>query len=209
MLRRLSLLTLASLLGVASTVHAQGDSLSSRTRVGLAAVSAIAASAGYSSIQRGYHGLSIDGAVDFGHVTTPRIRLLADVEYLLSFPKSEYVQSENRTYRNNFRDLSGTIAFAFHPNSPASGFTPYALTGLGVHVLSSSFGSLAIDTRYNTNNFGLLLGGGARLRVGSGRRALFAEVRRVLSQDVSRTSVHVGVAALLGELSARERSSQR
>lgn len=203
MLRRPSLLTFASLLVAASTIHAQGDSLSSRTRVGLAAVSAISANVGFASIQRGYHGLSLGTAADFGHIATSRVRLLADVEYLLSFPKSEYVQSENRTYRDNFRDLTGTIAFAFHPNSPAARFTPYALTGLGVHVLSSSFGSLAIDTRYNTNNFGLLLGGGARLRVGAGRRALFAEVRRVLSQDVSRTSVHLGIAALLGELAAR------
>lgn len=203
MLHRLALLAFAPLLAVASTIHAQGDSLSSRTRVGLAAVSAISGNVGYASIQRGYHGLSIGGTVDFGHIATPRIRLLADLGYLHSFEKSEYVQSESRTYRDVFRDLTGTVALAFHPNAPASRLTPYALTGLGVHVLSSSFGSLAIDTRYNTNNFGILLGGGARLRVGAGRRALFAEVRRVLSQDVSRTSVHVGIAALLGELAAR------
>ncbi len=187
-----------------ATMFPQGDSLASRTRLGLAAVSAVSANVGYASIQRGYHGLSVGGTVDFGHLATPRLRLVADIGYLRSFAKSEYVQSENKTYRDDFRDLTGTIAFALHPNAPTSRFTPYALTGLGVHVLSSSFGSLAIDTRYNTNNFGLLLGGGARLRVGSGRRrALFAEVRRVLSQDVSRTSVHVGVAALLGELAAR------
>lgn len=204
MLRR-SATTLAciALSTAPALIHAQGDSLSSRTHVGLAAVSAVSVHGGFASIQRGYHGLSVGGTVDFGHIATPRIRLLADIEYLHSFPESEYVQSENATYRDVFRDLTGTLALALHPNAPASRLSPYALTGVGVHVLSSSFGVLAIDTRYNTNNFGLLLGGGARLRLGRGRRALFAEVRRVLTQDVSRTSVHVGVAALFGELATR------
>jgi hypothetical protein len=202
MLRRSSVaIAVALLVAVPATLHAQADSLPPRTHVGLAAVSAVSVNASFASIQRGYHGLSIGGTVDFGHLATPRLRLLADVGYLLSFARSEYVQSENTTYRDGFRDLSGTLALALHPNAPTSRFTPYALGGLGVHVLSSSFGSLAIDTRYNTNNFGLLLGGGARLRLGQGRkRALLVEVRQVFSQDVSRTSVHVGIAALVGEL---------
>lgn len=204
MLRRSATLLACVALSLAPALTlAQGDSLSSRTHVGLAAVSAVSVSGGFASIQRGYHGLSLGGTVDFGHIATPRLRLLADIGYLHSFPETEFVQSENKSYRDVFRDLTGTLALAVHPNSPESRLSPYVMTGLGVHVLSSSFGALAIDTRYNTNNFGLLLGGGARLRLGRGRRALFAEVRRVLTQDVSRSSVHLGVAALFGELATR------
>lgn len=202
MLRRSSIaVAISTLVALPATMLAQSDSLPSRTHLGLAAVSAVSVNAGFASIQRGYHGLSIGGTVDFGHLATPRLRVLADVGYLLSFAKTEYVQSENKTYRDNFRDLTGSLALAFHPNAPTSRVTPYAIGGLGVHVLSSTFGSLAIDRRYNTNNFGLLLAGGARLRLGGSRKhAFLVEVRRVLSQDVSRTSIHVGIVALVGEL---------
>ncbi|MEP7383659.1 MAG: hypothetical protein ABI910_18380 [Gemmatimonadota bacterium] len=205
MLRRLTVaLLVAAPLTLPGIVQAQGDSLPPRTRLGLAAVSAVSVNVGFASIQRGYHGLAIGTTVDFGHLMSSRIRLLADVGYLHTFPKTEFVQSENRSYRDVFRDLTGTLALSLHPNAPSSRFSPYAETGLGIHILSSSFGTLAVDRRYNTNNFGILLGGGARLRLGSsGRRALLVEVRRVLSQDVGRTSVHVGLAALFGELAPR------
>lgn len=182
----------------------QGDAIPSGTHVGLAAVGALTVHAGAASIQRGYHGLAAGTTIDFGHIRSPRLRLLADVTYLHSFPKTELIPTENRSYRDVFRDLSGTLALAFHLNAPAARLSPYVATGIGVHVLSSSFGSPVIDRRYNTNNFGLLAAAGARLRTGTGgRRALLIEARRVMSHDVSRTSIHLGVSSLFGDLARR------
>jgi len=196
-------LTCAPLLFPAAA-KGQGDSIPARSRVGLSAVAALTAHASLATIQRGYHGLAAGATVDFGYIRSPRLRLLADVTYLRSFPKTELVPSENRSYRDDFRDLSGTLALALHANAPAARLSPYVATGIGVHVLSSSFGSLAIDRRYNTNNYGLLAAAGARLRTGTGgRRALLIEARRVMTHDVSRVSIHLGVSALFGELAQR------
>jgi len=182
----------------------QGDSVPARTSVGLAAVGALTVHASFASIQRGYHGIAAGATVDLGYIRSPRVRLLADVSYLRSFPKTELILPENQRYRDDFRDLSGTLSLAFHATAPTARVSPYVATGLGVHVLSSSFGSLAIDRRYNTNNFGLLAAAGARLRTGTGgRRALLIEARRVMSHDVSRTSIHLGLSSLFGELARR------
>ncbi len=74
MLRRSSIaVAIATLVALPATMLAQSDSLPSRTHLGLAAVSAVSVNAGFASIQRGYHGLSIGGTVDFGHLATPRL----------------------------------------------------------------------------------------------------------------------------------------
>jgi len=184
-----------------ASARGQQDSTAATTRVGLSSVGALSVHGSFASIQRGYRALALGATTDFGHIASPRLRLLADIGYLRSFAKTEFVAAENRSYRDVFRDLSGTLALALHLTDPTSRVTPYVAGGVGVHVLSSSFGSLAIDTRYNTNNFGMLAAAGARLRTGAtSRRAVQFEVRRVLAPDVSRTSVHLGLAYLLGDL---------
>ncbi|MBK8648310.1 MAG: hypothetical protein IPN16_17560 [Gemmatimonadetes bacterium] len=185
---------------------AQGDSLPPppSSNLGLAAIGAVTMHGGWASIQHGFHAGQLGGTVDFGYLTSRRIRLVADATYLLTLPHEETVASEERTYRNVFRDLSAHLALAFHATSPSARFAPYLATGVGVHVLSSSFGSLAIDTRYNTNNFGLLAAVGARVRVGaSGRRAMQVEVQTLQARNVRRVAVTVGVAALFNDLVKR------
>lgn len=183
--------------------RAQRDSLppSAPSNLGLAAIGSVAVHGGWASIQQGFHAAEVGGTVDFGYLRTRRIRLVADVTYLLTFPHEETVPSEEQTYRDVFRDLSAHLSLAFHAAPPSARVSPYVLTGVGVHVLSSSFGSTFIDTRYNTNNFGLLAAVGTRVRVGgSGRRALQVEVQTMQARNVRRVAVTVGVAALFNDL---------
>ncbi|MCC6929924.1 MAG: hypothetical protein IT359_13160 [Gemmatimonadaceae bacterium] len=185
---------------------AQGDTLQppARTNVGLDAIGAVSASAGWASVENGFHAWQVATRVDFGHLRSRRVRLLADVQYLLSLPHSEYVLAEGKSYRDVFRDLSAHLSLAVHPVSPTARVSPYIAAGLGVHVLSSSFGSVTIDTRYNTNNFGLREAVGVRVGVGgSGRRALTLEVESIQTRDVRRVGLSLGVTGLFNDLVRR------
>lgn len=195
-----------ALVVLASSAHGQVDSAAApaRARLGLSAAGAFVVTAGWASIERGIHGVALGSSVDFGHLRSPRVRLLADLEYLLTLPYEEYVEVDGQSYRDVFRDLSGHVVVAFHATAPTARVSPYVATGIGVHVLSSTFGSVPIDRRYNTNNFGLLGAAGLRLGIGgSGRRALQLEVRGLQARDVRRVSVHAGVATLFNDLIRR------
>lgn len=192
------------LLPVRATAQPPAGSAVAPTSVGLASVGAFTLHGGFAGVQRGFRALAAGATLDLGHIASPRLRLLSDVSYLVTFPRSELVVEERRTYRDVFRDLSGELSLALHANAPTSRLSPYIAAGVGVHVLSSSFGSLAIDSRYNTNNFGVVAAAGARLRVGAGgRRALQVEIRDVQARDVRRVSVHLGVTALFNDLASR------
>lgn len=199
-------LSACSLALCASAAHGQADSAAApgRANLGLAGAGAFVVAAGWASIERGIHGVALGSTVDLGHFRSPRVRLLADVEYLLTLPHEEYVEVDGRSYRDVFRDLSGHVLVAFHAAPPTAPVSPYVAAGVGVHVLSSTFGSIAIDRRYNTNNFGLLGGAGVRVGVGAGgRRALQVELRAMQARDVRRLSVHAGVATLFNDLVRR------
>lgn len=183
--------------------RAQRDSLppSAPSNLGLAAIGSVSVHGGWASIQHGFHAAEVGGTVDFGYLRSRRVRLVADLTYLLTFPHDVTVASEGETYRDVFRDLSAHLSLAFHATPPIARVSPYLLTGVGVHVLSSSFGSTVIDTRYNTNNFGLLAAVGTQIRVGgSGRRALQVEIQTMQARNVRRVGVTFGVAALFNDL---------
>lgn len=183
--------------------RAQRDSLppSAPSNLGLAAIGSVAMHGGWASIQYGFHAAEVGGSVDFGYLRSRRVRLVADLTYLLTLPHEVAVVSEGETYRDVFRDLSAHLSLAFHATPPSARVSPYLLTGVGVHVLSSSFGSTVIDTRYNTNNFGLLAAVGSQIRVGgSGRRALQVEIQTMQARNVRRVGVTLGVAALFNDL---------
>lgn len=200
-----------ALLAPASALRAQTDAApanptrgASEPTLGLAAIGAFTVHAGMARVQRGFSAGSIGATADFGYLRSRRVRVLADLTYLLTAPRTERVESEGRTYRDAFRDLSGHVAFAFHANDPHGRVSPYLMTGAGVDILSSSFGSLTLDTRYNANNFSLLAAAGTRVRLGGeGKRALQLEVRGVQAHNVRRLSVQVGVAALFNDLVRR------
>jgi hypothetical protein len=203
--RRLLVVVALSLLQ-AGEARAQADSAAVPTprasTLGLSAIGAFTVHAGAARVQRGYSAGSLGATLDLGYLRTRRVRVVGDVTYLLTAPRTEVVPSEGATYRDVFRDLSAHAAFAFHANDPSRRLTPYLLAGAGVEVLSSSFNSLAIDTRYNSNNFSLLGALGARLRVGAGsRRALTLELRGVAAHHVRRAAVHVGLSTLFNDLS--------
>lgn len=201
-----TLLAGAALVALPARAGAQGDTLQppARTNLGLDAIGAVTTSAGWASIENGFHAWQLGTRVDFGYLRTRRVRLMADVHYLLSLPHSEYVLSEGKTYRDVFRDLSAHLSLAFHPTSPSARVAPYVAAGVGVHVLSSSFGSLTIDTRYNTNNFGLREAIGLRVGVGgSGRRAVTLEVESIQARDVRRVGVSLGLTGLFNDLVRR------
>lgn len=203
--RSLGLIACALLL-CADTARGQQPSAndSGPTHLGLAAAGALVVSGAWGSIERGFHAVALGTMVDLGHFRSRRVRLLADLEYLLTLPHEERVETEGRSYRDVFRDLSGHVAVAFHGNAPTSRVSPYVASGVGIHVLSSTFGSIPIDQRYNTNNFGLLAAAGMRIAIGSGgRRALQLEVRGLQARDVRRLSVHAGVATLFNDLVRR------
>ena len=172
--------------------------------LGLSSVGAVSIHVGGAALQRSIRGAEVGTTIDLGHFASRRVRLLADASYLRSFPFSERVESEGKSYRDVFYDLSGHVAVAVRGTSVTARLSPYVAGGVGIHVLSSTFGSLAIDTRYNTNNFGLMGLAGMHVRVGSGlRRSMLVEVRRVHSKNVRRLSVHLGLSALFNDLARR------
>ncbi len=210
MLRRLSsrlaLYTALLLVAAATRGAAQGNTSAEgrRANVGLAAVGAFVVSGGWADVEHDFQAVSTSATVDLGHLRSSRVRLLADLEYLLTLPHEERVEEEGRTYRDVFRDLSAHVALAFHATATTARVSPYVATGVGVHILSSTFGTLSIDRRYNTNNFGLLAAAGVRAAVGGGgRRAVQLEVRGLQARDVRRVSVRVGFAALFNDLVRR------
>lgn len=193
-------------LSLAAAAQGQGQPATEngQAHLGLAAAGAFVLSGSWASIEHGFHAFALGTTVDLGHFRSRRVRLLADLEYMLTLPHEERVEIEGKSYRDVYRDLSGHVAVAFHGASPTARVSPYVATGVGVHVLSSTFGTLSIDQRYNTNNFGLLAAAGMRIAIGSGgRRALQLEVRGLQARDVRRVGVHVGMAALFNDLVRR------
>ena len=199
---------LASLATSARPLLAQTsrDSLppSARSHLGLDAIGAVTIGGGWSTIENNFRAWQVGTSVDFGYLRSRHVRLVADATYLLTLPHREYVIAEGKTYRDVFRDLSAHLSLAVHPFSPTARVSPYVAGGVGVHVLSSSFGSLTIDTRYNTNNFGLREAVGVRIGVGSsGRRALNLEVESLQARNVRRVAVVAGIGALFNDLVRR------
>ena len=168
---------------------------------GIRAIGAAGIHFGAATIQRNVEAFEIGGRLDVGHFPVRRIRVVADVSFLRSLQYEEFIADEDSTYRDVFYDLSGNLMVHVHVTDPSRRLSPYIGAGVGVHALTSSFGSTAIDLRYNTNNLGLRGSAGARLRLGSGRRrALFVEVAGTLVRNVTRSSVHLGLEALFGDL---------
>jgi hypothetical protein len=73
--------------------------------------------------------------------------------------------------------------------------------GVSVHALSSTFGELSLDRRYNANPFGAHAAAGLRLWLSrSGRNAISLELRTSMAENVNRTSARLGGMVLFGDL---------
>ena len=152
-------------------------------------------------MERGLDAGELSGTLDLGHFSSRRVRLRADVSFLRTGRFRAYVAADDTTYRNVFYDLSGMLNLAFALRDPTHRVVPFVSFGTGIHVLTSSFGSIPIDLRYNTNVFGLQAASGVRIRAGhTGRRAVVIEGGATLAKEVSRASVRLGTEWLFGDL---------
>ncbi len=172
-----------------------------RTNLGLPAVSAIGLYGGVARLERSSTGAEIGGFLDLGWLRGRSVRLQGDVG-LVRASLTEFVELEDSTYTGHYLDLSVDVS-AVWLASPDGAASPYVLAGVGVHALSSTFGTLFLDRRYNTNRFGSHVGAGLRLRTGGSgpiQPALFIEARRVISDEVQRTVLRAGLLSLFGDL---------
>jgi hypothetical protein len=147
---------------------------------------------GAASVQRGAKGFEGGASIDLGHLHSTRVRLGGEVSFL-HVTLREYVPQEDTTYSGPVVDLSGTVALTWFGGSDRSRVAPYVQVGAAVHALSSSFGSLVLDPRYNANRLGLTGAAGVNWWLGqSGRRSLFVEARRTYALNVNRWMVRAG-----------------
>jgi hypothetical protein len=175
-----------------------------RTNLGLPAVSAIGIFGGGTRIERSSNGLEFGGLIDLGWMNGRSLRLQGEVGVVRA-PLTEFVEPEDSTYTGHYLDLSVDVTGVWLA-SPDGRASPYVLAGIGVHALSSTFGTLYLDRRYNANRFGSHVGAGLRVRLGGGRifqPALFVEARRVIADEVDRTVLRAGLLTLLGDLGRR------
>lgn len=204
---RLPLRVLATALLAASAALPAASSAQDSTgtaALGIRGIGAFGVQAGWARVERGMDATDVAATIDLGHFASRRIRVGAEIAYLRSRAHREYVVAEDSTYRNHVYDLAGHVSLGFLLRDPARRLVPWLGLGVGVHALTSSFGSIPIDLRYNTNVFGLRAATGARLRLGRGsQRALVVEGNTILAKNVSRGGVRVGMEWLFGDLARR------
>lgn len=193
------LLSLTVGMAAASSVLAAQESNSGGPSFGVRAIGSFALHGSTARVEHGAEAVEFGARMDVGHFSLRHIRIVGDVAFMRSRQHAEYVAFEDSTFRSVFYDLSGHVAIQWFALDPAGPIAPYLLTGVGVHSLTSNFGSIVLDQRYNTNNFGLLGAVGTRVKFAR-RSSLFVEVSRSLVRNVRRSSIRVGLEALYGDL---------
>lgn len=171
------------------------------SNLGLPAIAAIGVHGGFARLERSSDGEEAGLLVDLGWLRGRSLRLQAEVSFLRA-SLTEYVELEDSTFQSNYFDLTAGVTSVWLA-SPEGKVSPYILAGVAVHALSSAFGSVLLDQRYNTNRFGSHIGTGLRLRFGASRQAVFVEVRRTITDEVDRTAVRFGGLVLMGDLYRR------
>ena len=168
------------------------------SNLGLPAVAAFGVHAGFAQLERSSDGPEVGAFLDLGWLRGRALRLQGEVAFQRA-TLTEFLTLEDTTFHGDYFDLSLGVSAAWFV-SPDGQVSPYALAGVAVHALSSTFGNSELDQRYNANRFGSHLGAGVRLRIGSSRQAVFAEARRVIADEVNRTVVRLGGLLLMGDL---------
>jgi hypothetical protein len=192
------------LLGCVFLVAAPSARAQQRTRptLGIRGIGAAGIHVAYARVDRGVDAAEASGTLDLGHFASRRVRLSAEAAFLRAFPHREFVVAEDATYRDVFYDLSGHVDLDLLLLEPGRAAVPYLSFGIGVHALTSSFGSTPIDLLYNTNVFGMKAAIGVRMRVGD-RRAIVVEGSAILAKAVSRGTIRLGSEWLYGDLKRR------
>jgi hypothetical protein len=171
-----------------------------RSRIGLAHIGAIGVHVGAASIEHSADGFEGGAWIDLGWIRTRRIRLQGEVSFLRG-SLTEYVRASDTTFSGTFYDLTSSLDAVVLLRDPAARVMPYVAAGVSVHALSSAFGELSLDRRYNTNPFGAHAAAGLRLSTSrSGRNAISLELRTSMAENVNRTSARLGGVVLFGDL---------
>jgi hypothetical protein len=188
---------LAGVAGLLFALPLVGRAQDPGSHLGLTAVAAVGLHGGFAQMERHGDGQEFGALIDLGWMRGRGVRLQAEFSFLRS-RLTESVLLEDSTFHGKYFDLSGGVS-AIWLATPNGKVSPYALGGVAVHALSSTFGSPLLDARYNANRLGSHLGGGVRVRFGS-RQSLYAELRRVIADDVNRTVFRIGGMLLFGDL---------
>lgn len=191
-----SLLVLA-----ASRADAQASDASPSSQLGLTGVGALGFHVGATTtVEHTAEGYELGMLLDLGWVRGRALRLQGEVSALRA-TLTEFVDVENRTYTDAYYDLTGSLSLVLQAGGSRSRYVPFLLAGVAVHALSSNFGSIPIDRRYNGNPFGSHIAAGGRIWLGaSGRNGLFVEVRRSIAEHVNRTTVRLGGMVFYNDL---------
>jgi hypothetical protein len=177
--------------------RAQTEPLSN---LGIGGASAIGFQVGYPRVERSSGSFEAGAFLDLGWIHAPRFRLQGEVDFLRA-SLTERVEVEDTTFHGVFYDLTSAVSFIALAGSPTQRLVPYLTAGIGVHALSSAFGTRAIDKRYNANPFGSHVGLGLRLWLsGRGRNGAFVEARHVVAANVNRTSIRGGAMVFFRDL---------
>lgn len=199
MLNKGSLRRAAGAIGLLGTVLTPGRAQDPASHLGLTALAAVGIHAGIAQLERDSDGREVGVLLDLGWLRGRSVRLQAEVSFL-SATLTETVVTEDSTFHGDYFDLTGGVS-ALWLASPGGQVSPYALAGLAVHALSSTFGSPVLDRRYNANRFGSHFGAGVRFRLGGeSSNALYVEARRTFADQVNRTVFRVGGLVMFGDL---------
>ena len=183
------------------TLPLMGGAQEPGSNLGLPAVAAVGFHGGFARLERSSDGQEAGLLLDLGWMRGRSVRLQGEVAFLRA-TLTETLVLEDSTFHGDYFDLTAGVS-AVWLGAPDARVSPYALVGVAVHALSSAFGNLVLDQRYNANRFGSHVGAGIRLRIGASRQAVFAEARRVISDHVNRTEVRFGGLILMGDLYRR------
>ena len=138
--------------------------------------------------------------LDLGWVGSRRVRLVGDASMFVG-SLHEYVAQDDRDFSGAVFDLSSTVSLLALTGSATARHSAYASAGVSIHALSSSFGSVPLDQRYNANRFGIAGALGGRAWVGQeGRRALFAELKGQTVKSLNRWALRAGYMHNFGPL---------
>ena len=143
----------------------------------------------YTTVEHARHGWELGGDVDMGSVFTPKLHLLAEVNYLHA--DIHRFDAGDVPIPGSFHDFSVGVA-ARYSVAHVKRFEPYVGAGLGVHFLGTD---IAPSQPIHNDYTGAKLGGEYFLGISydlTKRWALYGEVRRMEVPPASRVTYRLG-----------------
>lgn len=147
---------------------------------------AIGVHAGYASVEKASNTLEVGVFADVGSFKRERVRLIVGLDVLSS-------ESNRDRADGDFRDVTVNGDLRYKPFN-LRGLTPYLGAGLGLHFRSTTATDPDIKDIYD----GLAVGAQGFLGAlydlaDDGAWGASAELRRVMAQNVSRSSLRIGL----------------